>query len=62
MTIVLHQRTTESRCVSMSFLQELLHHDSLKAHITKHMTQGSSMPEPPIVSYVEYLCRHVSSL
>ena len=35
------------------FFQELLHHDSLKAHITKHMTQGSCMPEPPMVSYVE---------
>ena len=56
------QRTTESRCVSMSFFQELLYHDSLKAYVTKHMTQGSCMPEPPMVSYVEYLCRHVSSL
>ena len=46
-------RTTEPRCVSMSFLKELLHHDSLKAHITKYMTQGSCMPEPPMVSYVE---------
>ena len=26
------------------------------------MTQGSCMLEPPVVSYVEYLCRHVSSL
>ena len=54
-------RTTESKCVSVFFIRTV-HNDSLKAHITKHMTQGSCMPEPPMVSYVEYLCRHVSSL
>ena len=38
-----------------------LHFDSLKAHITKHMTQGSCMLEPPIVSYLEIImqtCKH----
>ena len=55
-------RTTESKCVSVSFFVRTVHYDSLKAHRTKHMIQGSCMLEPPIVSYVEYLCRHVSSL
>ena len=39
-------RATESKC-------SIVHNDSLKAHITKHMIQGSCMLEPPIVSYVE---------
>ena len=29
------------------------HLGSLKAHIPKHMTCGSCMLEPPVVSYVE---------
>ena len=45
-------RTTESKYVSVSFIRTV-HYDSLKAHITKYMTQGSCMLEPPMVSYVE---------
>ena len=52
MTIVLLSEPQNQSVLVCPFIRTV-HYDSLKTHITKHMTQGSCMPEPPMVSYVE---------
>ena len=44
---------SENQSVLVCPFIRTVHNDSLKAHITKHMNQGSCMLEPPMVSYVE---------